>query len=156
MVEARSPGPEITQLSHNLRVLEYKPGASFDFPSQNFDSEEFSLNDISFVFEHGNKKLSLSFFDWPDSQLIHAQTKLERLDKRGKIPKDTTRVYGQAYDIMEQVAKYYAKPVMYLFYTKQEGLACWAQDKSRGASVFTWDSTVVADRFYNLKIFWPA
>lgn len=156
MVESRSFSPEISRLKCNLRVLGYKPGTSFDLDPEILAGLEFSLNDVSLVIEYGSKTLALDFFDWPDSLFIHAQTELKRLDDRQKVPKDTTWVYRQAFDMMQRVANYYGRPVMYLFHTANEGLAQWAEDRERGASVFKWDSKVVADRFYCLKIIEPA
>ncbi len=155
MVEAEVGLSELSKLSRNLRVLEYKPGTSFDLDSEIKTGEEFSLNDVSLIIERGNKRLTLDFFDWPQSSFIHAQTKLKKLEDGQKVPKDTTWVYRRAQDLMQGVANYYNRPVMYLFYTTNSGLAHWAVDENRGAGVFDWDSKIVADRFYCLKIIEP-
>ena len=155
MTERQAVLLEISRLKRNLRVLKYKPKTSFDFPSQIFDIEEFSLNDVSLIIEHGNKRLALSFFDWPNSEFIHAGTKLDKVEGAQKMPKDTTWVYRETHEIMQRVANHCLRPVMYLFYTGNDGLARWAVDKNRGASIFNWDSKIVADRFYALKIIEP-
>ena len=136
--------------------MEKKPSTFFEFPPQTFDSEEFSLNDVSIVLKHGNKKLKLTFYDLPDSEFIHAGTKVNKVEGAQKMPKDTTWVYGQALWMMQAVANYFQRPVMYLFYTKNEGLAKWSQDLQRGASVFDWDAKVNDSYFYALKIINPA
>ena len=155
MTERQAVLLELSRLNRNLRVLEYKPSASFELPPQTFDSEEFSLNDFSIVLKHGNKKLKLTFYDLPDSEFIHAGTKLEKVEGAQKMPKDTTLVYGQAFWVMQAVANYFQRPVIYLFYTKNEGLVKWSQDLERGASVFDWDAKVNDDYYYALKIIYP-
>ena len=100
--------------------------------------------------------LRLTFCDLPDSEFIHAGTKLDKVEGAQKIAKDTTHVYGQALWVMQAVANYFQRPVMYLLYTKNEGLVKWSQDLQRGASVFDWDAKVNHDYFYALKIINPA
>ena len=156
MTERKAVLPEISRLTRNLRVLEYKPKTSFDFPLQTFDSEEYSLNDVLIVFRQGNKRLKLTFYDFADSEFIHAGTKLEKVEGAQKMPKDTTWVYGKAFLAMQAVANYFQIPVMYLLNTKNEGLVKWSQDLERGASVFDWDAKVNDSYFYALKIINPA
>lgn len=144
--------PQITQDSRGNRE---SPIGYCDLPEDIFEIGDFMFDDEDnvFIIEYGNKALYLQLDN--SKEFIQARSGLVRFGQRPKKQKDTTYVFSKAHEIMQKVADYWQKPVMYFFFTGNDGIARWAVDSERGASVFNWQSSIAADGFRAIAIIGP-
>jgi hypothetical protein len=151
-IEAPKGKPQIAQDSRGKRE---NPITFFDLPEDIFDLNDliFDTEDNVFIVEFGNKVLNLQLDN--STNFILARSGLFRYIDREKKEKDTTYVYKVARDVMRRVALHHHKPVLYSFFTGNEGITKWAMDLSRGASVFEWHSIASGDFFQALSMIDP-
>ena len=152
VIERKDKSGLITQDSRAERT---NPITFFDFPAEILRDPAISFDtaDNVFVIEYGNKILYLQLDD--SKNFIQALSGLRRLDVRPKKKRDTTYVYQKAFETMQKIASYRHKAVMYFLYTSNEGMINWALDLERGLGIFKWDSKVLLDSLYALKIIEP-
>jgi hypothetical protein len=140
---------ELPQIKQDSRGKREAPITFFDLPEDILDIGDliYDTEDNVFVIEFGNKVLNLQLDD--SREFILARSGLYRFDNREKKEKDTTYVYKVAREIMRRVALHRHKPVLYSFFTSNEGITKWAMDKTRGASVFDWHSSAYVTKASN-------
>lgn len=154
MVEVNERSEKV-QISQDSRVTRESPISYCDLPEDIFDIGDFMFDDKDnvFIIEHGNKALYLQLDN--SKEFIQARSGLVRFGERPKKQKDTTYVFSKAREIMQKVADNLQKPVMYFFFTGNDGIARWALDSERGASVFNWQSSIASDGFCAISIIGP-
>jgi len=108
--------------------------------------EETPEQEVTFAL--GSKKLILTY----NSETSRATSYIEKiLSAKNREPEETTNLYREMLNYLQEQANNTKKPIFYTFTTKSKKLIAWA--KEAGNSVFNWDESDIRMKGSNQHMF---